>query len=154
MAQTDEVAAKISQDDLLALVAREFEIDLGDLCRVSKKRNLTEGRGVAAWLVAKTGQHTLAELARCMHRDPSALSLQAKKVRERAMKETQFRQKLDKLKSDSLHNNSITDARPFATEYGSELHHEKIKRPPFLATAFGVNRLSAVKKRITSLAFP
>ena len=110
MAQTDEVAVKISLDDLLAFVAREFEIDLRDLCSVSRKRNLTEARGVAAWLVAETGQHTLAELARCMHRDPSALSLQAKKVRERAMKETQFQQKLDKLKSDSLHNNSITHA--------------------------------------------
>lgn len=110
MAQTDEVAVKISLDDLLALVAREFEIDLRDLCSVSRKRNLTEARGVAAWLVAETGQHTLAELARCMHRDPSALSLQAKKVRERAMNEAQFRQKLDKLKSDSLHNNSITHA--------------------------------------------
>ena len=110
MAQTDEVAVKISLDDLLAFVARAFEIDLRDLCSVSRKRNLTEARGVAAWLVAETGQHTLAELARCMHRDPSALSLQAKKVRERAMKETQFRQKLDKLKSDSLHNNSITHA--------------------------------------------
>lgn len=87
MAQTDEVAVKISLDDLLALVAREFEIDLRDLCSVSRKRNLTEARGVAAWLVAETGQHTLAELARCMHRDPSALSLQAKKVRERAMSE-------------------------------------------------------------------
>jgi len=110
MAQTDEVAVKISLDDLLTLVAREFEIDIRDLCSVSRKRNLTEARGVAAWFVSETGQHTLAELARCMHRDPSALSLQAKKVRERAMKETQFRQKLDKLKSDSLHNNSITHA--------------------------------------------
>ena len=110
MVQTDEVAVKISRGDLRAFVAREFEIDLRDLCSVSRKRNLTEARGVAAWLVAETGQHTLAELARCMHRDPSALSLQAKKVRERAMKETQFRQKLDKLKSDSLRNNAITHA--------------------------------------------
>jgi len=42
-------------------------------------RSFAEVRGVAAWSVSETGQQTLAELARRMHRDPSALSLLAKK---------------------------------------------------------------------------
>ncbi len=110
ISKTDKVTIKILLDELLAVVAMEFEIDITDLCSVSRKRALTEARGVAAWLVAETGQHTLAELARRMHRDPSALSLQAKKVRERAIKETQFRQKIDKIKSELLPCNSIIHA--------------------------------------------
>jgi len=59
MAQTDEVAVKISLDGLLASVAGAFGIDIADLCSVSRKRSFTEARGVATWLVAETGQHTL-----------------------------------------------------------------------------------------------
>jgi len=111
MAQTNEkVVVKVSLEGVLALVTMEFEIDIADLCSPSRKRSLAEARGVAAWLVSETGQHTLAELAKCMHRDPSALSLQVKKVRQRVMKETQFRQKIDGIKSKLFHNNSISHA--------------------------------------------
>ena len=63
-------------------------------------------------------QHTVLTFAHHQYQSPAiilptfltllfpASSLQAKKVRGRGMKETQSRQKLDKLKSDSLRNNS------------------------------------------------
>jgi len=60
-------------------------------------------------------QHTLAKLAKCVHRDPSALSLQVKKFRERAMKEAQYRQKIEGIKTRLFHNNSLTHA-PFRFE--------------------------------------
>jgi len=111
MAQTDEVVeVRISLEALLASVAVAFEIDIADLCSPSRKRSFAEARGVAAWLVSETSQHTLAKLARCMHRDPSALSLQAKKIREGAMKVAQFRQKMDGLKTKLFHDNSFTHA--------------------------------------------
>jgi len=105
MAQTDEaVVVKISLEALLILVAKEFEIDVVDLCSLSRKRSLAEARGVAAWLVSESDQHTLAKLARCVHRDPSALSLLVKKVRERAMKETQYQQKIEsKIGTEEAH---------------------------------------------------
>jgi len=59
-------------------------------------------------------QHTLAKLAKCVHRDPPALSLQVKKFRERAMKEAQYRQKIG-IKTRIFHNNSFTHA-PFRFE--------------------------------------
>jgi len=52
----------------------------------------------------------LVELAKYLKRDPSALSLQLKKVREKAMKEKQFLAKIDAIKSNLSCNNSITHA--------------------------------------------
>jgi len=111
MAKTDEVVAvKVSLEVLLAVVAVEFEVDVADICSPSRKRSIAEARGVAAWLVSEIEQHTLAKLARSVHRDPSALSLQVKKVRERAMKETQYRQKIEGIKNRLLLSNSFTHA--------------------------------------------
>jgi len=110
MAQTDEViAVNISLEELLTSVAVEFEIDVADLCDPDRKRSFAEARGIAAWLVSETEQHTLVKLAKCVHRDPSALSLQVKKVRERA-KEAQYRQKIEGIKTRLFHNNSFTHA--------------------------------------------
>jgi len=104
MAQTDTVVAvKFSLEEVLGLVALEFDIAIEDLCGSSRKRSFAEARGIAAWLVAESGQHTLAKLARLVHRDPSALSLQVKKVRDRAMKEAQYRQKIEGLKNRLFH---------------------------------------------------
>lgn len=111
MAQANEqVAVKISLDELLMAVSSLFDIDVGDLCGPSRKRSFAEARGVAAWLVSETGQHTLAELARCMNRDPSALSLLAKKTREKIGSDEVFKIKLDQLRLTIQSNNSITHA--------------------------------------------
>jgi len=111
MVQTDEVVAvKFSLEEVLGLVALEFDVAIEDLCSSSRKRSLAEARGIAAWLVAESGQLTLAKLAKLVHRDPSALSLQVKKVRERVVNEAQYKQKIEGLKNRLLHNNSITHA--------------------------------------------
>jgi len=61
MAQTDEaIAVKILLEALLTSIAVEFDVDVADLCSPSRKRSLAEARGVAAWLVSETEQHTLA----------------------------------------------------------------------------------------------
>jgi len=109
MAQTDtDVAIKLSLDDLLASVAGAFEIDIAELCGPGRKRSIAKARGVAAWLVSETDQLTLAELARCMQRDPSALSLLAKKARERAATDLLFQSEINAIKSALIQNNSIT----------------------------------------------
>ena len=111
MAQTNEaVAVKISLDEIFMSVASEFGIDEDDLCGPSRKRSFTEARGVAAWLVLEMGQHTLAELARRMNRDPSGLSLLAKKTREKIGRDDVFKKKLERLKLTIQSNNSITQA--------------------------------------------
>jgi len=110
MAQTDVIVAeKVSVEELVKSVAVEFEVDVVDLCSPSRKRRFAEARGVAAWLVTETGQHTLVELARYICRDPSALSQQVKKIRERAGKESGYRQKIENLKVRLFHN-SFTHA--------------------------------------------
>ncbi len=38
------------------------ESNVADLCTPGRKRSLAEARGVAAWLVSETEQHTLAHV--------------------------------------------------------------------------------------------
>jgi len=111
MAETDKpVPVKIPLDELLALVGRKFEVAVVELCGPGRKRSFAEARGVAAWLVSEMEQHTLAKLAGRMHRDPSALSLLAKKTRERAANDSGFGLRINQMKSDMQSNNSITHA--------------------------------------------
>jgi len=111
MAQADQpVPVKIPLDALLMSVGRGFGIDDADLRGHSRKRSFAEARGVAAWLVSEIGQHTLTDLARRMHRDPSALSLLVKKTRERAVTDADFRVKINRMKSFMQSNNSLTHA--------------------------------------------
>lgn len=111
MAQADKrMPVKVSLGTLLTSAGDAFGIDETDMCGPSRKRSIAKVRGVAAWLVSEIGQHTLAELARRMHRDPSALSLLAKKTRERAAKDVDFRLKINQIKSSIQSNNSITHA--------------------------------------------
>ncbi|MDQ6958891.1 MAG: hypothetical protein Q9M24_07275 [Mariprofundaceae bacterium] len=104
------VPVKIPLDELLTSVGRVFEIDDAGLCGPGRKRSFAVARGVAAWLVSEMGQHTLAELARRMHRDPSALSFLAKKTRERAASDPCFGLKINQIKSAIQSNNSLTHA--------------------------------------------
>ena len=90
---------RVSLDELLEAVAMEFKVELVDLYSASRKRNLTEVRGVAAWMVSELGQHTLSELAKRMGRDLSTLSLMVKKIRERVATDHHFMQRINVLRT-------------------------------------------------------
>ena len=96
--------------NVISVVGAHFGVTTDELCGVSRKRCYSEARGVAAWLVTEFANLTLGELAVCMKRDPSALSLQAKKIRERAMGDNSFFLTLQQLKSEIVQNNSIHHA--------------------------------------------
>ncbi len=81
-----------------------------DKCGASRKRSFSEARGVVAWMVTETGQHTLADLARRMNRDPSAFSMLAKKIRMRMANEADFKMKIERMLVSVQSNNSITHA--------------------------------------------
>jgi len=102
--------AKPALCKVIRVVGACFGVTNGELCGVSRKRCYSEARGVAAWMVTEFANLTLGELAVCMKRDPSALSLQAKKIRERAMGDHPFFIKLQQMKSEIVQNNSIPHA--------------------------------------------
>jgi len=111
ISQVEDIAPmKISIDILLISVAQAFGIEVAEISGPSRNRCYTEARGVAAWLVQEMGHHPLADLARRMNRDPSALSLHAKKIRDRMATDAEFKVKINQIKSDLVSNNSITHA--------------------------------------------
>nr|WP_200903945.1 transposase [Mariprofundus ferrooxydans] len=111
MTQTEEPAPiRISLDELLISVAQAFGIEDTDLSGPSRKRSFAEARGVAAWLASELGLHPLADLARRLNRDPSALSLLTKKTRERMKNDPEFELKVTRVKLNLSSNNSITHA--------------------------------------------
>jgi len=106
----DPAPVRISLDALLITVAQAFGIEYTDLTGPSRERSFAAARGVAAWLASDLGLHPLADLARRMNRDPSALSQLAKKTREQMTNDPEFALKVSRMKSDLSSNNSITHA--------------------------------------------
>ncbi len=106
----EKITKKVPLEEILSLVSTEYQVSVSDLCSPSRHRSLTEPRGVVIYLASELGQYTLVELAKHLQRDPSALSLQLKKVRKKVMKEKQFLAKIDAIKSNLSCNNSITHA--------------------------------------------
>ena len=69
--------------------------------RHQRMGHLFQGR-YKALLVSETEQHALAKLARCVHK-----ILRGEKVREKSMKEVQYRQTIEGIKNRLFLNNSF-----------------------------------------------
>lgn len=85
---------RIRLKDILAAVCREYGIEETDLTIVGKYRNLSEARGMAAWLALELGCGTVAELGKITGRDASTLSTVARKLRERAKRDSALAEKM------------------------------------------------------------
>ena len=75
---------RASLDKIMVEVCRHFLLEEKDFRVLGKDRNLSEARGVAAWLVLELGVCTLGELGRRTGRDPSTLSSAAKRIEIRS----------------------------------------------------------------------
>lgn len=98
LAQADEKPTrKIRMDKITAAVCREYRIEELDLAAPGKYRNLSEARGMAAWLILESGHGTIAELGKLTGRDPTTLCRVAKHLQIKAKTDSALADRMKKL---------------------------------------------------------
>ncbi len=86
---------EIQLDDVIKVVSNAYGIDEETLVRTGKTRPATEARAVAALLVQDIDNLTLVALGQYLRRKIATLSQSANRARERALKNREFREKIE-----------------------------------------------------------
>lgn len=81
---------KVTLDGLMKAVWREYSIKEGELREPGRGRQLSEVRGMAAWLILELGVGTLGELGKVTARDVTTLSSAARRLQIRAKEDLEL----------------------------------------------------------------
>lgn len=82
--------------EIIGIVCQEYAIEEKSLATPGRYRNLSEARGMVAWLILETGSGTVTELGKLTGRDVTTLSSVAKHLQYRAKSDSAL---ADRMKS-------------------------------------------------------
>ena len=85
----------VTIDGILSAVCEVFGLHLNDLASPSRKRNLSEARAVAAWLVSEEPHLHVVRLAEWLHRHVSTLFHIARVMKERLKYDEQLVERVE-----------------------------------------------------------
>jgi putative transposase len=88
----------IDVNDVLKAVVQLYEIEGDELIKRAQNRKISEARSMAAWGVIELSSSTLTELAGKINRDVSTLSAGARRMRTRALQNTELAMKMQEFK--------------------------------------------------------
>ena len=93
----------IDVDDVLKAVVQLYEIEGEELIKRAQNRRISEARSMAAWGVIELSSSTLTELAGKINRDVTTLSAGARRMRTRAVQNTELAMKMQEFKKVLAH---------------------------------------------------
>lgn len=91
---------KLGLNEITTAVCRSYAIATKELAIPGKYRNLSEARGITAWLILETGNGSLVELGKFTGRDVTTLSAVVGNLRERAKTDSALAERMVNLKKE------------------------------------------------------
>ena len=88
-------------DGILTAVCEVYGLHLNDLASPSRRRDLSEARAVAAWLVSEEPHLHVVRLSEWLHRDVSTLFHVARRMKERLEYDEQLAERLEAVRAFS-----------------------------------------------------
>lgn len=96
----EPVIPKVTINEVLILVAREYMLDMKDLTSAGRERTAAEARAMTALLVRENTKLTLSDLAKHLGRDLSTMSYGAKRLVERARRDKSLSERIERLATE------------------------------------------------------
>ena len=85
-------------DQILVAVCEVYGLHLNELASQSRRRDLSEARAVATWLVSEQPHLTVVRLSEWFHRDVSTLFHVTRRMKERLGYDAQLAERLDSVR--------------------------------------------------------
>ncbi len=89
------LAPLLTIDSILSAVSEVYGLHLTELATPSRRRDLSEARAVAAWIVSEQPHLHVVRLSEWLHRDVSTLFHVARRMRERLEYDEQLEERVD-----------------------------------------------------------